>query len=338
MRSGAGLRSLRHNRTVRRHIRIATGFVLAAMLALAAGCGAGEPADTGTPTPGPGEPRLRVEPPVTSVGAGERLWVEVRLEDGFEAEGVGFEITFDPRYVLVEDSVPDAAGVQIRVDSLCDSPLNVRQSVVENEVDNEAGVIRFSSTWSLSRQLCGDALVASIGIRGVAEGGCPVRFAAAGVVGPDGETSPVERPGNGLVLVDAAEGTPEPGSEAQPTGVTPAGTSILTGGVYHTVESGETLFGIAIQYGTTVDAIVEANGLTDPDAVGVGQRLLIPPSGDAVDAPAEDKDDETTYVVQAGDTLSAIAARLGTTIEALAELNDLEPPYDIVAGDTLRVP
>ena len=322
--------------------RLSAGFLLVVTLVVMAGCGGGESADAGTPasgaaTDGLGEPDLRIEPPVANVGAGQRHWVEVRLDSGYEAEGVAFEITFDPRYVRVEDSVSDAAGVQIRVDSLCDSPLNVRQSVLQNEVDDEAGVIRYRSTWSLSRQLCGDALVASIDIRGVAEGGCPLRFTAADVDGPGGESLPVARPGNGLVLVNVAQDTPEPGAEGQPTDVTPPESPARGDGVYHTVQSGETLFGIAVQYGTTVDAIVEANGLQNPDAVGVGQRLLIPPADAPGDAPDETTDGATTYVVQSGDTLSSIAARHGATVEALAELNGLTPPYDIVAGETLRL-
>lgn len=46
----------------------------------------------------------------------------------------------------------------------------------------------------------------------------------------------------------------------------------------HTVRPGETLSGIARQYGTTVQAIATANGITNPDRIQVGQRLRIPGS------------------------------------------------------------
>lgn len=59
--------------------------------------------------------------------------------------------------------------------------------------------------------------------------------------------------------------------------------------VIHTVLRGETLFRIATTYGTTVNAIVQANSLTDTDLIYAGQTLLIPdvvPPQLAVDLPA----------------------------------------------------
>ncbi len=44
----------------------------------------------------------------------------------------------------------------------------------------------------------------------------------------------------------------------------------------HTVAAGESLGIIATQYGTTVQAIVDANGITDPDFIYPGQVLIIP--------------------------------------------------------------
>jgi hypothetical protein len=44
----------------------------------------------------------------------------------------------------------------------------------------------------------------------------------------------------------------------------------------HTVRSGETLFTIAGRYGTTVQAIVDANMITDPGMIFPGQKLRIP--------------------------------------------------------------
>ena len=45
---------------------------------------------------------------------------------------------------------------------------------------------------------------------------------------------------------------------------------------YHVVSQGQTLVTIALQYGVTVDAIVQLNGLPNPNFVWVGQRLRIP--------------------------------------------------------------
>lgn len=56
----------------------------------------------------------------------------------------------------------------------------------------------------------------------------------------------------------------------------PAATRVPGRETTHTVGSGDTLSGIAQRYGTSVDAIVAANTLTDPNDLTVGQVLRIP--------------------------------------------------------------
>lgn len=67
---------------------------------------------------------------------------------------------------------------------------------------------------------------------------------------------------------------------------------------------------------------------------------LPPPVQAAIVAPvaAPARDAATTHTVRSGETLSAIAARHGTTVRALAAANDLADPDRIHAGSRLRVP
>jgi LysM repeat protein len=44
----------------------------------------------------------------------------------------------------------------------------------------------------------------------------------------------------------------------------------------YVVKSGDTLFAIAERFGVTVDAIIEANDIANPNAIVPGQRLTIP--------------------------------------------------------------
>lgn len=46
--------------------------------------------------------------------------------------------------------------------------------------------------------------------------------------------------------------------------------------VIHLVQSGDTLFGIALEYGVTVDGLLRANGLAESDILSIGQALVIP--------------------------------------------------------------
>ena len=52
--------------------------------------------------------------------------------------------------------------------------------------------------------------------------------------------------------------------------------SSLNVGLEHTVRPGDSIARIASQYGTTVEAIVTANNLANPDRIAVGQKLFIP--------------------------------------------------------------
>lgn len=69
--------------------------------------------------------------------------------------------------------------------------------------------------------------------------------------------------------------TPRPTNTAPVVPITPGsqpGSAFRT----HIVVAGDTLSGLAKEYGTTVEAIVEANELSDPELIIVGQLLSIP--------------------------------------------------------------
>lgn len=55
--------------------------------------------------------------------------------------------------------------------------------------------------------------------------------------------------------------------------------------VVHYVASGDTLFGIALQYGITVDALLYANGLDIDDYLSIGQVLIIPMQSEEAELP-----------------------------------------------------
>jgi LysM repeat protein len=98
------------------------------------------------------------------------------------------------------------------------------------------------------------------------------------------------------------------------------------------VKAGDTLFGIAIRYGTTVQTLARLNGILNPSWIRSGQRLVVP--GCTTPPPPQ----QHCYVVQRGDTLSSIALRFHTTVIALVVANNLPNANVIFAGQTLRIP
>ncbi|MGJ4730137.1 LysM peptidoglycan-binding domain-containing protein, partial [Luteimonas sp. SDU101] len=99
----------------------------------------------------------------------------------------------------------------------------------------------------------------------------------------------------------------------------------------YTVRPGDTLSGIAARFGTTAQALAEANGIRNPDLIHAGTTLRVP-GGEAGPAPSG------SYTIRPGDTLSDIAARMGTSVRALAQANGIRNPDLIHAGATLSVP
>ena len=56
---------------------------------------------------------------------------------------------------------------------------------------------------------------------------------------------------------------------------------------FYTVQSGDTLRGLAVTYGTTPEAIIEANDLAYPYSLSVGESLLIPDGSSPAHSPRE---------------------------------------------------
>lgn len=135
----------------------------------------------------------------------------------------------------------------------------------------------------------------------------------------NGLSSDIIRVGQQLVIpVASAPSTPAPGGST----------------TVHIVQPGETLFRIALRYNTTVEAIAQANGISNPWYIYPGQQLTVPlgPTDSVPPAPRR------TYVVQPGDTLYAIALRFNTTVETLMVLNNMSNANLLHPGQVLQLP
>lgn len=122
------------------------------------------------------------------------------------------------------------------------------------------------------------------------------------------------------------------GAPVQP----PAGSKVPAGGATtHVVRAGDTIGSVARRYEISQAQLIAANGLTD-GRIYVGQRLLLVPRSSAAPAPAAGS--TRTHTVRAGETLSDIARRYGTTIRAIQQANRLADADHLLVGQTLTIP
>ncbi len=109
----------------------------------------------------------------------------------------------------------------------------------------------------------------------------------------------------------------------------------------YTVRRGDTVSHIALRTSVSVAQIVAANNLNSRALIREGQTLTIPRAAAAtpvaavkVAAPAA----TSTHTVVAGDTVSHLAARYGTTTAAIVSANTLNSRAMIRIGQTLTIP
>lgn len=112
----------------------------------------------------------------------------------------------------------------------------------------------------------------------------------------------------------------------------------------YTIRPGDTLSGIASRFHTSVGALAQANGISNPNLIFAGRTLNIPGWNGADTfhpAPAQSSGGSggggRTYTVRSGDTLSGIAARFGTSWQKLAQENHISNPNVIYPGQVLHI-
>jgi LysM repeat protein len=186
----------------------------------------------------------------------------------------------------------------------------------------------------------------------------PIRLASRDEVLEFAEAAPVGSARAGLLGVTVvAEPSPsaEPLAEAQevievlPTPVADSTEYVL--------QAGDNLTRVSARYGTTVQDILDANGISTPNRIDVGQRLVIPGQASApvnADSPSQpapaaavepepvaDVPTDTaavTYTVKGGDSAVKIARQFGVDLEALLAANTVANRNHIEAGQIFTIP
>lgn len=124
---------------------------------------------------------------------------------------------------------------------------------------------------------------------------------------------------------------PSPASRPAPAPARPQGKRTV-----YTVKPGDSLTGVARLYDVSVQQLAEWNQMSPTASLLTGNSLYL--YGVKEPRPvAKAAERVTSYVVQAGDTLTALAARFGMTLQQLASYNDMSPLSDIQTGTRLSL-
>lgn len=133
---------------------------------------------------------------------------------------------------------------------------------------------------------------------------------------------------DGILLNENSE-VPLPDNTNKPSA---GGTTTIT------IQRGQTLSGIALEYNTTVQILVELNNIANPNLIYAGSTLIVPSGESSIDTDGNSTSGQTIYVVQRGDTLNKIAAEFGTTARAIAVENNIRNINLIYVGQRLIIP
>lgn len=148
---------------------------------------------------------------------------------------------------------------------------------------------------------------------------------------PAPETAPVVAATEVATSTEPAA-APEPDAEPEPAAETEAAPAPEEAPqLTYVVESGDSLLAIAYLYNTTVEALMAANGLNDPDRLQIGQVLVIPSGSDLVNLAAK-------HVIKPGDTLLALAFQYGSSLSAIQTANPGIKSNLLQVGQVVKVP
>lgn len=213
---------------------------------------------------------------------------------------------------------------------------NARHSITQADAQLE---LRANPLWPL-RQATQDEVLA------IPEGG-PVGAAKPGLLG-----APAAASDESAASQPAPEPGPAPAANVAPAADGEPATYVL--------QRGDNLTRIAAQFGTSVDAILAANAISNANRIYAGQALVIPTGGsdvsvaeDAAPSVAEEPADatvanssaatddaqaSTTYTVAPGDSAIKIARRFGVDEGDLLQANSISNPNRVYVGQVLTIP
>ncbi len=277
---------------------------------------------------------LRVEGP-SLVQEGDQFSVSVVLASQVPVQRIAVRARFDPAFLFLPSVDPEVRGNEVVVPAYSEAIQALRNNVTEEGII-DVEIVGIGDTAVPDMELF------ILPLRGIRSGTTTVVVEEASGIAQDGTVLVVDALTPLAITIESAA-PPTPAPTPTPIPTTPPPTSppvvappicpppgqppvctqpcpttpvTLQPGVYYRIQRGQTLYSISRGFGTTVEAIVQANGITDVTAVPTGKLLYIPvcpPRGQAA------------YLVSTQETLYSIARTFGMTVEYLGQLNGIGP-------------
>ena len=163
---------------------------------------------------------------------------------------------------------------------------------------------------------------------------------------------------NGLSKSDGTKQIPNPNGPTIASKPNSKDSISSPAGTYK-VRAGDTLAGIAAQFGLTAHDLEQANGLRSGAPLALGRELIVPEKPAARSMPSdvqrllESKESknassqasgagatelERYYVIQRGDTPASIAKKLKVNSADLLKVNNIDDPKKLQIGQRLQIP
>lgn len=141
------------------------------------------------------------------------------------------------------------------------------------------------------------------------------------------------------ILVSKGSSSSSSASNTNKTTTTTTPSKTTSTAATYTVKSGDTLSGIANSHSTSVSALTSLNKLSNPNKIYVGQVLKLKAASTAskpTTTTSTTSSSSASYTVKSGDTLSAIANKLGTSVANLVKVNNISNANLIMVGQVLK--
>jgi LysM repeat protein len=156
----------------------------------------------------------------------------------------------------------------------------------------------------------------------------------------DADETPAADPTQGDPTAAPAEETDQPEPTPEPT-QKPASGEAPTYAVpdSYTIHEGEFPFCLARRFNINIDDLLNYNGLSDNSILYPGDVIQIPESARPFNGQRALRSHPTTYTVQSGESLYAIACKFGDVDpRAIAQVNDLSLNQQLTPGTTIQIP